>query len=68
MNTDSPMMCYLCLTGECGHGGRQRASTGGEVVPGLLPAVTTQDGTALCLDCAVSGPALRWRRLAALRL
>jgi hypothetical protein len=45
-----PLMCFRCITGTCGHPARVVTSSvhGG----GMLPAVTTKDGTALCLDCA----------------
>jgi hypothetical protein len=45
-----PLMCFRCLTGTCGH--PARVVTSSVHGSGLLPAVTTRNGTALCLDCA----------------
>lgn len=47
-----PLMCFPCVTGTCGHSpGVFRSEVHGG---GFVPAVTTKDGTALCLDCAMS--------------
>lgn len=43
-----PLMCFPCVTGTCGHRDQLGSAHGG----GLVPALTTKDGTALCLDCA----------------
>ena len=42
-----PPMCFPCVTGTCGHSGRDSTHGGGYV-----PAVTYLHGTALCQDCA----------------
>lgn len=37
-----PLMCFACVTATCQH---RRCD-------GMIPAVTSFEGTALCLDCA----------------
>lgn len=37
-----PLVCFACVTATCRH---QRCV-------GMIPAVTTFEGTALCFDCA----------------
>jgi hypothetical protein len=44
-----PLMCFMCLTGACNHEDHLSPAHGG----GLVPAITTFSGTALCLDCAM---------------
>jgi energy-converting hydrogenase Eha subunit B len=56
-----PLVCFPCACGQCLHSADTRRSSahGG----GLVPAITTWLGTALCLDCAMDPPpALRGGR------
>ncbi len=46
------LMCFRCVTDTCLHSPRvkSRSVHGG----GMVPAITTLGGTALCLDCAMT--------------
>ena len=47
-------LCFLCVTGTCGHHEQLTPVRSGGIPLHSVPAITARQGTLLCLDCAMA--------------